>query len=141
MNLYSLVNTLREQSLKIPLVNTFVEDVSLVSSYHDLRYGVVTLSQGTSSIEDGFFIWSGSIYYIDRVFDHPSDTEPARKEDNRTILQSNGIDVLHDLLERVKLGTIDESYSTFTHTFLDLCAGARVDVTLRFPYTYCEDFQ
>lgn len=142
MQLYNILSTIKELALSSPLVNTYVSDIDTVSSYHDLRYGVVSISSGVSTMStDGFLEWSGSIYYINRLVDKNQDSSVLRDNDNAQLIQSQGLDVLHTIVKNLPndFGVVSESYSYFTHKFLDLCAGTRLDITIRVPYNLCFD--
>lgn len=141
MDYNGIVTAIRNVALGIPIVNTWVEDAERLSTYHDLKYGVVALSPGLVTIEDGYMTVSLSLFYIDRRFTEENTNDRIRKEDNGLLVQSRGIDVLHLILKKLPsmIGRVVENYDVFNNVYLDDCSGARVDVTFRVPYTYCED--
>lgn len=141
MTCYEFLSHLKSVSLSVPTINTFIEDVDMVSAYQNLKYGAIAIEQGSMTIEDnGWMTWNGSIYYIDQIIDKPSSNPNERKEDNHLKIQSFGVTVLHTILKNlVNVRVDDVTYNVFTARFLDYCAGVQANVTVKFPLTYCWD--
>lgn len=144
MDYKDIVSGIRNVALGIPTVNTWVDDIDRLNNYHDLKYGVVAMSPGLISIDDGYMTVNLSLYYIDRRFTEENENSRIRSEDNALVVQSRGIDILHVIVKKLpqyQYGLLNETYDVFNEQHLDDCVGARVDLALKVPYTYCPDIE
>lgn len=140
MTVIELINLLKAAALENPLIKTVVGNVDRMSSYTDLKYGVYTWEIGTVEIDKGYLTLNASLYYISRINAKKQSSDDERVEDNALEVQSLGIDVLQNIIKTIEpIGIVNVVYDVFTHQFLDMCAGARANVSIRVPYTYCYD--
>lgn len=134
------IRKLRDVALTIPIVRTVVYDIMELDTSHDLKYGVVAIENGISSIDaKGWMTWNGSIYFVDRMHDEYDGNPSQRRDDDALDIQNRGLLVLHTIFKGLNDAGIegDVSYDFFKHQFLDMCAGVRADVTFRFPLSIC----
>lgn len=136
MDLYAIVNKLKDISLTIPNVNsTFDGDVFLLNSKPNLKYGVFFITETNHRQTVDTATYTLTLYYIDRSF-----------EDNSTDLEihSTGLKVLQSIINKFVYSTdcvVDDeiNYTTWVHKFSDYCAGVycTIDITINNEIDLC----
>lgn len=135
MTLAELFSKFKVEALKNPLVKTVVESPDAMEYTKDLKYGVFTIEGGVITIDKGYLTWNGGLYYINRLIDNPSDSTEKRKEDQAYDIQSQGVDVLYNMVYSIpEIAVVSVTFQPFTHKFLDYCAGVIANVTIKIPY-------
>lgn len=140
---YSVLKTTALQN-GFPLIRTVVQSPAQLDYAKNLKYGVFTFDPGSIDVKDGFLTWSGNLYYVNRLFDERGtgvsldgvvSTDPSDVEDQAFFIQSQGVDVLYDIIYSIDAASVvSVSFQPFTHRFLDYCAGVIAVVTFKFPY-------
>lgn len=128
MNLYQLIHTIKETSLKSTYVQEFKEgDVyeNLNSGSHRYPTIVFTLDTINKDADSDASTISFNLFYIDRLEDDSS---------NKLQIQSFSVTVLslilNQLEESLGIDFASKTFYPFTEKFADLCAGSYVTVSV-----------
>ena len=135
MTLKDIINKIKEAAASLPGVNSAEEGniYDLMNGNRQVKYASVVITQGTHRYGDNQMLYSFNIFYIDRLVDD--------LESNRLEIQSNGIEVLKNIINQIcEEENVDRTEATievWTEKFSDLCAGAYAQVTFQVPTDDC----
>lgn len=128
MTLYSLINQLRNISLRLPNVNTAMYgDVFELNSKPNNVYSVFFITETDHIIRENTTEYQLTLYYIDRLFEDKS---------NVLDIHSTGIQVLAKIINILNYenDNIDIDFNinatTFEQKFSDYCAGVYVNLNV-----------
>ena len=131
MTLVEVIKMMEIVASQQPSVNMIVEnDVFRLNEKADARYGVFAWTQGQHSTgnEAGYFNYSFTIFYVDRLKNDLS---------NQIEIQSVGIQTLNNIIRALEDKDVcTEQFYTFTvfnQRFSDECAGVFCNVTFLVP--------
>lgn len=129
MNYYNFIKQIKNISLSNGLVNeTGDGDIyqHLNSGMH--KYPCVFLTVQNVTFTNDIVNVNATLFYVDRLLDNSS---------NKLEIQSNGITVLSQILDRIAedtvINTVQNVYTPFEEKFADLCAGQFVTFRASFP--------
>lgn len=129
MNYYNFIKQIKNISLSNGLVNETGEgDIyqHLNSGMH--KYPCVFLTVQNVTFANDIVNVNATLFYVDRLLDNSS---------NKLEIQSNGITVLSQILDRIAeetvINTVQNVYTLFEEKFADLCAGQFVTFRASFP--------
>ena len=135
MNLYDVLNKVGDIANKHKLIGAYHNgDVYRIMNSADNTYPTVVFTVDKLQDYEDYSTLSGIFFFVDRLTDD---------EDNKITIQSNGINVINDIV--YKLGDIDGispvkplQYTFFTEKFGDMCCGVYANVSIQFTnYTKC----
>ena len=139
MNLYDVLNKLSDIANKHKLIGSYHNgDVYRIMNSAKNTYPVVVFTVDKLQDYQDYSTLNAYMYFIDRLTDD---------EDNKINIQSNGINVINDIVN--KLGDIDGispvtplQYTFFTEKFGDMCCGVYANVSIQFNNysNCCENF-
>lgn len=128
MTLLELLKKITDIAEEQPQINTLVEhDIYRLNELVDVEYGVFAYTQGshTSSVDRDNITYNFTFFYVGRLTDN---------RDNMTVLQSEAIEVLENILytlwSEADVAIGDYSFQPFNRRFLDDCAGCWVEVAI-----------
>lgn len=137
MDLYTIVNKLKDIALTIPNVNSVYDgDIYSLNAKPNVKYGTFFVTQSNHSQTVDSSTFTLTLYYIDRAF-----------QDNSTDLEihSTGLKVLQSIINKFVYSTDcvveDEiNYTTWIHKFSDYCAGVfcTINVTTNNDVDLCD---
>ena len=129
MNYYNFIKQIKNISLSNGLVNETGEGdiyIHLNSGMH--KYPCVFLTVQNVTFTNDIVNVNATLFYVDRLLDNSS---------NKLEIQSNGITVLSQILDRIAeetvINTVQNVYTPFEEKFADLCAGQFVTFRASFP--------
>ena len=129
MNYYNFIKQIKNISLSNGIVNEVGEgDIyqHLNSGMH--KYPCVFLTVQNVTFTNDIVNVNATLFYVDRLLDNSS---------NKLEIQSNGITVLSQILDRIAeetvINTVQNVYTPFEEKFADLCAGQFVTFRASFP--------
>ena len=137
MNLYDVLNKLSDIANKHKLIGSYHNgDVYRIMNSAKNTYPVVVFTVDKLQNYQDYSTLNAYMYFIDRLTDD---------EDNKINVQSNGINVINDIVN--KLCEINEisvptplQYTFFTEKFGDMCCGVYANVSIQFNnYSNCCD--
>lgn len=135
MTLKDIVNKIKEAAASLPGVNSAEEGniYDLMNGNRQVKYASVVITQGTHRYGDNQMLYSFNIFYIDRLVDD--------LESNRLDVQSQGIEVLRNIINQVcdedEIDRTEAMIEVWTERFQDLTAGAYAQVTFQVPSDDC----
>ena len=139
MNLYDVLNKLSNIASNHKLISSYHNgDVYRIMNSADNTYPVVVFTVDSLQNYQDYSTLNAYMYFIDRLTDD---------EDNKINIQTNGINVINDIIN--KLCEINEisvqtplQYTFFTEKFGDLCCGVYANVSIQFNNysNCCENF-
>lgn len=127
MTLLKIVNDILEVGRRQPNINYVGNgDVYTLNSMSNVEYGVFYVTQSNHSISEDTVTYNLTLYYIDRVLNDKSNTLQV---------QSQGILVLNNIINQYnQIADVEIDYNinftTFTHKFVDDCAGVFCNVKI-----------
>lgn len=129
MTLQEIFNRLNEIALKQPNICEIIDTGNIydLNSKREAKFGVFCVAQGTHSYdaENALTSFNLILYYVDRLKDNG---------DNKIQVQSIGIETLKNIvltLAQTEDVDISEcSFTVFTESFSQLCAGAYATVKI-----------
>lgn len=130
MNLLQTINLIEAIASDQPPVNSIVRnDIYRLDSLPAVEYGVFSWLQGQhrTSIDSSLMFYDFTFFYVDRL---------TADHDNEIQIQSNGIEVLENILMALSdygLVAGEHTFRTFNERFSDECAGVFVNVALEVP--------
>lgn len=120
MTLLEVVNRIKDSAKTMPNVNMIYEgSVYDLNTLPNVRYNAIVITQGQHTIDENFAYYNFKIFYVDRKLD----------EETRLNKQSDGITILHNIVNKTKLDFDNIKVTCFEHKFKDNCVGAWVEVT------------
>ena len=135
MNLYDVLNKLSNIASNHKLIGSYHNgDVYRIMNSAKNTYPVVVFTVDSLQNYEDYSTLNAYMYFIDRLTDD---------EDNKINIQTNGINVINDIIN--KLCEINEisvptplQYTFFTEKFGDLCCGVYANVSIQFNnYSNC----
>lgn len=139
MNLYDVLNKLSDIANKHKLIGSYHNgDVYRIMNSAKNTYPVVVFTVDMLQNYQDYSTLNAYMYFIDRLTDD---------EDNKINIQTNGINVINDIIN--KLCEVNEisvptplQYTFFTEKFGDLCCGVYANVSIQFNNysNCCENF-
>lgn len=125
MSLYDIIQNILDVSKNHNLVREVGEgDIYNYLNSSEHQYPCVFLT--VSSINDDLNLRNVNctLFYVDRL---------TSDESNKILVQSLGLSVLSDIVERIA-GDVDTvEYTTFTEKFTDLCGGVYASLSIGYP--------
>lgn len=127
MTLYKIVNDILDIAKRQPNINYANSgDVYALNSMSNVEYGVFYVTQSNHSISEDTVTYNLTLYYIDRVLNDKSNTLQV---------QSQGMLVLNNIINQYnQIADVEIDYNinftTFTHRFVDDCAGVFCNVKI-----------
>lgn len=125
MSLYDIIQNILDVSKNHNLVREVGEgDIYKYLNSSEHQYPCVFLT--VSSINDDLNLRNVNctLFYVDRL---------TSDESNKILVQSLGLSVLSDIVERIA-GDVDTvEYTTFTEKFTDLCGGVYASLSIGYP--------
>lgn len=125
MSLYDIIQNILDVSENHNLVREVGEgDIYKYLNSSEHQYPCVFLT--VSSINDDLNLRNVNctLFYVDRL---------TSDESNKILVQSLGLSVLSDIVERIA-GDVDTvEYTTFTEKFTDLCGGVYASLSIGYP--------
>lgn len=135
MTLEDIIDKIKAAASGIPNVNTVQEGniYDLMNGNRQVKYASVIITQSTHRYGDGQIYFSFNIFYVDRLVDD--------LESNRVDVQSQGIEVLKNIINQVcgedDIDRTEATIETWTERWNDMCAGAFANVTFQVPSDDC----
>ena len=135
MTLQNIIDKIKAAASGIPNINTVEEGniYTIMGSNRQTKYAAFILTQNTHRYGDGQMYFSFTMFYIDRLVDD--------LESNRVDVQSQGIEVLKNIINQVcgedDIDRTEATIEVWTEKFSDLCAGAYAQVTFQVPSDNC----
>ena len=139
MNLYDVLNKLSNIASNHKLIGAYHNgDVYRIMNSAKNTYPVVVFTVDSLQNYQDYSTLNAYMYFIDRLTDD---------EDNKINIQTNGINVINDIIN--KLCEINEisvptplQYTFFTEKFGDMCCGVYANVSIQFNNysNCCENF-
>lgn len=121
--------------MQLPDIRSTVEnDITKLNEMREAKYGVFGITQNEHSSDTSTMSFSLNLFYIDRLLN---------SADNEVAIQSHAIEMLRQILNMASeqgCYFTEARYTSFTQRFQDLCAGAWVVVTFRFPISDCVEY-
>lgn len=136
MDLYQIINILKEIALTKPNVNSAYDgDVYILNSLPNILYSTFFITQSQHRQTTDTSTYTLTLYYIDRAFQDNS---------NALEIQSSGLKILQSIINELVYNydvVVDEEiqYNTFIHKFSDYTAGVfcNVNVTVNNVVNLC----
>lgn len=135
MTLQEIIDKIKAAASGIPNVNTVQEGniYDLMNGNRQVKYASVVITQGTHYYGDNQMRFTFNLFYIDRLVDD--------LESNRVDVQSQGIEVLKNIInqicEEADIDRTETTIDTWTERWNDLCAGAYANVSFQVPTDDC----
>lgn len=135
MTLQEIIDKIKAVASQVPNVNTAEEGniYDLMNGNRQVKYAAFILTQGTHRYDETQMLYTFNMFYIDRLVND--------LETNRTQIQSQGIEVLKNVINQVcseqDIDRTQVTFDTWTERFNDLCAGAYCNVTFQVPADDC----
>lgn len=138
MTLKQITDALNSIALEQPAIKTAVESGNIydLNEMRNARFGVYASVQQTHEydIEDARMDYRFWLYYVDRL---------KSNEENKTEIQSTGIQVINNILRTLqKKYDVDINgitYTPFTESFSEMCSGVYCSVTISVFDDGCTD--
>jgi hypothetical protein len=132
MRYIDLVNAIKDVSLKHYLVNEFAEgDIYEWLNSKQHKYPCVVLTTNNISTGEDVNTLNANLFYVDRLTDN---------DDNKLKIQSLGVTVLQQIINKLDLSWDSTIYTPFTEKFADLCAGVYVTFNIEYEAeSLCDD--
>lgn len=128
MTLYTLIDKLLTIAKEKPNINFVGEgDIYKLNHIPNIDYSVFYITQGAHNIGENINQYTLNLFYVDRIFEEDN-------KDNRLLIQSNGIEVITNIVnELVNSEDVDVSYpityTSFYQRFADDCSGVFATIT------------
>lgn len=139
MTLEQFIDRIKNIASNVPNLNTVQEGniYDIMNGDRQVKYAAFVITQGTHRFGDGQMFFAFNLFYVDRLVDD--------LESNRTQVQSQGIEVLKQVINQLTsdsdIDRTEATIDTFTERFNDLTAGAFANVTFQVPTDDCyEEF-
>lgn len=126
MTLIELINNLKKIAKEQPNINFVGEgDIYELNHLPNIDYSVFYITQGTHQVAEDTAYFELNLFYVDRLTDN---------EANRLLIQSNGIDILTNIINKmVFTEDVDVVYplnfTPFYQRFADDCSGVYCTIT------------
>lgn len=128
MTLKEITNLINQTAIAQPAINDIIESGNIydINSERDTRFSAfcATLATPTYNADDDVTNYTFYLYYVDRL---------TADGTNKIDVQSTGIEVLKNIIRSISrnadVEVSDTSFTVFTESFSELCAGCYATVT------------